>query len=173
MSIGGMFIGLMLLVMTIPFILNPFLQKKTPRVSALARKLNKVPDLYADALAALRDLDFDHRIGKLTDQDYETLRADLLARAAQELEMKKQQELELDASLESKIQARKKEKLANRSCKQCGIRLTATDVFCSACGATSKQVCQNCGHEIESRDLFCVGCGQPTRSVQTPRPEAV
>lgn len=172
MSIGALFVGFSLLLITIPFILNPFLQKKVPRISTAKKKSSVVPDHYTDALAALRDLDFDQRTGKITDLDYATLRADLLASAALELEAKKQRGLELDASLESKIQARKKEKLANRSCKQCGTKLNPTDVFCSTCGAASKPICQNCGREIESRDLYCVGCGQPTRSVQAQRPEA-
>lgn len=174
MSLGAMFVGLALFALVIPFVANPFMQKNGRRGSTIStRKKTEAPDRYTETLSALRDLDFDQRTGKITKEDYDILRAELLIRASGELETKKQLEMDLDSKLERAILARKKEKLSTKACKKCGKKLNATDLFCSDCGEPSQPFCQNCGHELQVDDMFCVGCGQSTKSVHTAKTEAV
>jgi ribosomal protein S13 len=173
MSLGAILVGTGLLILTALFVANPLVNKKGRKTTAASTKLPTISNQYAETLIALRDLDFDQRTGKITDEDYAKLRAELLVKASRELQVKNQQEKELNDLIEGAIRSRKKEKQPARTCKQCGSNQKTTDRFCSACGASLTPVCQNCGHEIKPGDLFCTGCGQPTKSIQQPKVETV
>src|SRR5512136_187223 len=88
MSIGSILIGLLLFAATIPFVAKPLLGQKRlkPAIAGSAKVSNA--DQHQAALLALRDLEFDHRTGKVTDEDYAGLRADLLAQAAVTIDAK-------------------------------------------------------------------------------------
>jgi double zinc ribbon protein len=173
MSLGAILIGTGLLILSVLFVANPLVRKKGKKKTIASKKLPTTSNQYEETLVALRDLDFDQRTGKITDEDYANLRAELLVKASRELQARNQQEKELDALIEGAIRGRQKEKLSVRTCKQCGSNQKTTDRFCSACGASLTPVCQNCGHEIKVGDLFCTGCGQSTKSVQQPQVETV
>lgn len=173
MSLGSIFIGTMLLILTIPFIANPLLNKKGKKAIAVSKQPVLIANQYDNALLALRDLDFDYHTGKLTEEDYAALRADLLVRAAQERDAKTKQENDLDALLENTILAHKKIKSLTRVCGQCGASQSLENQFCSACGSTLNPVCRNCGSKIEPADLYCTRCGQSTKLPATPKAETV
>ena len=168
MSLGAIFIGLALLVPALIFVVEPFRFKNMRQKVTSIKNPAKISDRYSETLVALRDLDFDQRTGKVTDQDYAVLRSELLTKAALELEIKKQKEQELEERLELSIQAHKKGKSSAHTCAKCGLRINPSDLFCSACGAPQKPACTNCGHAIGTSDQFCVGCGQPVK----PREQA-
>lgn len=173
MSIGAILIGTGLSILSVFFVAAPLLNKKGKKPTSASKKTPAISNQYEETLIALRDLDFDHSTGKITAEDYVNLRAELLVKAAKELEAKVQKEKELDALIENAIQSRKKDKPAARICGKCGSKSKITDQFCSACGVSLNPVCQNCGHEIEPGDLFCTGCGQAIKSIQQSRLEAV
>ena len=60
------------------------------------------------ALEALRDLDFEHRSGKLADVDHEILRERYLAEAAASQRALEQQRVEFLSSIESRVERRRK-----------------------------------------------------------------
>jgi rubrerythrin len=147
MSIGAILIGSVLLGLSIFYVTLPWVNKKNKKPLPSANKVTTT-DQYEETLVALRDLDFDHTTGKITDDDYSVLRAELLVKASQALEAKKQKEQEFDSLIESAIQNRKKAK-------------------------SSSQFCGKCGHIIEPSDRFCTGCGQPTKSLQQSNAEVI
>ncbi len=171
MSLASILIGTALLILAIPFITNPLLNKKGKKTVAASKQPAVIADQYENTLLALRDLDFDYHTGKLAEEDYTPLRADLLVRAARELEVKTKQDNELDALLENAILAQKKSKSLSRACSQCGASQDIENQFCSACGSALNPVCQNCGRKIEPADLYCSKCGQPTKSKAMPKVE--
>ncbi len=171
MSLGSILIGTVLLMLAVPFIANPLLNKKGKKTITDSKRPAVIANQYEETLLALRDLDFDYHTGKLTEEDYTPLRADLLVRAARELDLKTKQDNELDALLENAILAQKKSKSHSRVCSQCGASQKIEDQFCSACGSPLNPVCQNCGHKIELTDLFCSKCGQPNKSHAMPKAE--
>lgn len=118
-------------------------------------------DLYAqrDSIyQAIRELRFDHQVGKVSDTDYKAFDGNLRANAAAVLKQidvlkKAESDSALDASLEGEIAALRQ---VNGSgpvrpvpqpalapagtavlnfCPQCGQRLQAADRFCGKCGA--------------------------------------
>ncbi len=89
----------------------------------------------AVALTAIKEAEFDHATGKLTDEDYAVLREGYEERAAQAMG-------ELDRLAESLAKG------AGKKADTAGSR-SATASFCTACGS-----------KFEGDDRFCAGCGE-------------
>lgn len=159
-------IGLALLAATIPWVATPILdaRKRKPSRERVAPVVDSDP--YEENLHALRDLEFDHRTGKVTDADYIALRADLLSQIAASLEAKEKINAKIDALLEKKIQSRRLSKPDSKACGQCGIALEPTDRFCRSCGAPVDEICTKCGGVIHAVDQFCSTCGTPVPTRQ-------
>jgi hypothetical protein len=84
-------LGGLLAVVAVVFVARPFLREPEPASDRLdepgeleRRRLDLVEERDR-ALAALKELEFDHRTGKVTDEDYRTLVGPLRRRAAEAL----------------------------------------------------------------------------------------
>ena len=153
MNIIAILIGLGMLGVSIPFVISPFRQKHTKNAKKTRTRVQFEESRVA-TLSALRDLDFDHRIGKVIDEDYVPARAQLLAKAAQYI----QQQDEENEKLEGLIQNRRASRGAN--CEECGTSLEAGQRFCAKCGKpVNSDACPSCGEKVRSGDLFCPSCG--------------
>jgi uncharacterized paraquat-inducible protein A len=92
-------------------------------------------------LGNIQDLDFEYKCGKLSNEDYQKIRAEMSAEAAlvfQEIE-NIESKADLDALIRREISARKKKsKAAATSCSSCGASNPVTNKFCAECGAKLK-----------------------------------
>jgi membrane protease subunit (stomatin/prohibitin family) len=125
-------IGIILAILTAFFVGYPLLQKRQQKVSfALNHRAQELEARKAEIYAAIRDIDFDYRMGKLSQEDYEALRDQYKAEA---IGMMKQ----IDQMQLGKSHRGSKElatgKTAARFCHHCGQPAVAADQFCSACG---------------------------------------
>ena len=151
MQISALIIGFILLGAALAFVIWPFWEKRKKGV-----KDSTIADVNRreSVLAALRDLDFDFKTGKVSEEDYQPLRAQLLAEAAQYIESEKTE----DEKLEALIQARRKTQKIE--CEHCGAPVEADQKFCSKCGSVAKtESCPSCGKKIRTDDAFCSSCG--------------
>lgn len=152
MNIAAILIGLALFGIAILCIVRPFQQEQVKKTKHL-KDTNKGEERIA-VLSALRDLDFDHKVGKVSDEDYVPAREQLLAEAARYI----QQQDEKDSVLEELVQKRRASKTEN--CTECGAPLEAGQRFCSKCGSQANKVdCPSCGKKVRAGDLFCSSCG--------------
>ncbi len=122
-------------------------------------------------LTALRDLDFDHATGKVSDGDYAPQRANLVSRGASVLRQIDQvNQLDQppnhsDDELDRAIAARRKAAIAphlssqGRACPQCSAQIRPHDRFCPWCGQALTRICVRCGQPIRAEDRFCGHCG--------------
>jgi len=153
MNIGAVLIGLTMLVLSVPFVAKPFQQVRGKKPAVSVKQVDPNEQRLA-ALTALRDLDFDFQVGKVSEDDYaSSLRAQLVAEAARTLQDDK------DDKIEALIQARKASKAKAAACAHCGETLEAGNHFCSHCGAAVEDSCPSCGKNIKAGDLFCSSCG--------------
>lgn len=82
-------LGAVLAVACVLYVARPFLREPKPRADRLAeldeleRRRVALIEERDRALDALRELEFDHRTGKLSDEDYRALIGPLRRRAAQ------------------------------------------------------------------------------------------
>ncbi len=94
------------------------------------------------ALLALRELEFDHATGKLSDSDYDELRQRYQVRAI--------------SLLEEGVAAN-----AVPTCRTCGPRPEKDAVVCSSCGEALSlpRHCSACGPASPRSSAFCEQCG--------------
>lgn len=187
MEIGSIFIGLALLAVVAFILAQPFIEKQglpenqVTRADALMAEREQVLD-------ALRDLDFDHAMGKLTAEDYTPQRTQLVARgvellrqldalrapvngAAGSFEAEVERAVaarrraapadlprDPEAQMEAAIAARRKA-ASGPACAQCGTAAQPGDRFCAKCGAALAQPLAPAA--ADERRAVCAQCGTP------------
>lgn len=104
----------------------PIVNAKKYRYAGLERgshRLDTLENARVQTLDAIRDLQFDHLTGKLSDGDYQSLRSQYEFQAAKILQ-------QLDA-----LKGQPKKIGGGQVCSRCHARNDATDKFCVKCGA--------------------------------------
>ena len=154
METSSILIGLLLFTGSIAYVVLPFRQNRRKTVTTSKGPTQQVGKREV-VLAALRDLDFDFKTGKVNGEDYQPVRNQLIAEAAQYLE-KEQKEAE---RLEALIQSRRKAQQEDTKCGHCDAPVRVGQRFCSKCGsAVNNELCPSCGKNIKAEDLFCPSC---------------
>jgi len=111
----------------------------------------------AVALRALKEIEFDRATGKLSDQDYDALKAKYTDEAIVAMRAESgagSQEPAMKAVPGSRLQA--------PTCPEHGTRPEADAVFCSHCGrrlGTAPGYCARCGTALETDARYCNRCG--------------
>ena len=88
---AALVIGAVLAVAAVVFVARPFLREPAPASDVLdepdelERRRLSLAEERDRALAALKELEFDHRTGKISDEDYRSLVGPLRRRAADAL----------------------------------------------------------------------------------------
>ncbi len=166
MSFGAILVGVGLLLLSVFAIARPWRRSsgptRTPEAPAAAPVLQAAPptlEAQRDAAyAALADLDFDRGLGKLNEDDYQTVRARLLAQAVVALRG-------LDAAaadIESQVEALVRSRLA--ALQTHGRALHAersSTMHPSDPNAPVARYCVGCGAALSPADRFCARCGTP------------
>ena len=174
----ALLLGSGLAVLGLLFVLLPLMRGAGYTSSASAEP----PADEASAIEALREIEFDKATGKLSPDDYASLRAIYAPRALAELEARDAGVVGTEASgvaareigvgtggtadtrgLDSGDAA---EQLISRMktrglvCTQCGPRPEGDAIFCSDCGRYLSSACLRCGAEVEDpHSRFCRECG--------------
>lgn len=93
-------------------------------------------------LGNIQDLDFEHKCGKLSEDDYRKIRAEMAAEASLVLEEidKIEASQDLDALIRREVSARKSgaRQAAAPVCPSCGLENPPANKFCAECGAKLK-----------------------------------
>jgi flagellar biosynthesis/type III secretory pathway M-ring protein FliF/YscJ len=88
---AALVVGALLALLVVVFVARPFLREPTPRsdrldeLSERERRRLELVEERDRALAALKELEFDHRTGKVTDEDYREQLGPMRRRAAEAL----------------------------------------------------------------------------------------
>ncbi len=90
----------------------------------------------------IQDLEFEYKCGKLSEDDYQKIRAEMNTEAAQVFQQVESLEssADLDALIRREISARKtrSNSVTQTSCPSCGSKNPTTNKFCADCGAKLK-----------------------------------
>jgi hypothetical protein len=172
MDIGSIFLFLGLFILVAIFISRPFFERSA---SAMTQEEHEYSALLAERdrlLNALQELDFDHALGKIPEDEYPAQRAALLQRGAETLRQLDalqpgDADEDVEARIEAAIAARQavSEPALNGSA---GKPIPATpDDDLEAIIATRRRArsekaagfCPQCGRPVQKSDRFCPGCG--------------
>lgn len=125
-------IGICLALLTGVYIAYPLLQKRQQKVSfAVNHRAEELEARKTEIYTAIKDIDFDFQMGKLSKEDYEHLRSQYKAEAVGLLKNIDQlQGRRKDSGHAQKDKSRSSVKF----CHQCGQPLQHSDAFCTACG---------------------------------------
>ena len=115
-------LAVVLVLIVAAFIVSPFLRQAHDQPLATGPAGNELwAREKAVAVLAITEADFDRATGKLSDDDYRTLRSDYEGRALQAMD--ELEKLETTAA-----------KSVSRFCGGCGNQMASVDIFCGTCG---------------------------------------
>lgn len=118
--------------------------------------------------AAIKDLENDHAMGKLSDNDYRSLRVKYESKAVailQELDglqgaRQNGSLVTRERSIEEEVERLRRASTGGGKCSKCNTAHAPDDVFCAKCGASLRGVrCPTCGKRAALGDKFCGNCG--------------
>lgn len=165
----ALIVGSALAVLGLLYVLAPLM-----RGAETSRRGSYVPVLMpeASALEALREIEFDQATGKLSPEDYATLKATYTPRALAELKAREAAGASMQvtdaevAPLESTAGADAAEQLVARmksrpmTCPTHGARPETDALYCSDCGQFLAGACLRCGAAVtDAHSRFCGECG--------------
>jgi hypothetical protein len=177
MDIGSIFLILALLILVIIFVSRPLFDRNR-LASADGEEEHEFSHLMAERdriLNALQELDFDHALGKIPDDDYPSQRAILLQRGAGVLRsLDEFQAQDSDQDLEERIEAA----IAARRADAAARKVTLSEPVMAMAGASPDDelelmlsnrrrarqekaagFCPQCGGPVQKSDRFCPKCG--------------
>jgi len=137
--------------------------------TADARRRKDLTEQKERLYDAIKDLDFEHRAGKLSDADYQKVRSDLVSQAAAIIAQLDEvpepvvptelpQQAQREAPAESSADVTPSEEPA---CASCGQVNPVGARFCFQCGEriAAPASCPECGAELPKEARFCTSCG--------------
>ena len=165
MDIGSILLILAVLVPVVLFIARPLMEGSATEVTAEEHQYSALLAERDRILNAIQELEFDHTLGKIPDDEYPNQRANLMRAGADVLRQIDEYEgisgeNEADDRIEATVMARKAARLpvdpddelealiANRRRSQKENDQPRSGGFCPHCG--------NC---VQESDIFCPKCG--------------
>jgi hypothetical protein len=175
------FLAFLVGVAALWLVLQPLMRPRSPRLMA-DEPLDAEETPKGIALAALKEIEFDRETGKLSDEDYELLKAKYTAAAVEALrEEQAAVSNDVEALIAARVRSLRSASTATSldpppdlsppprssdsapTCDACGPRPEPDAIFCSSCGRrlASNAPCARCGAALVPGSRFCEGCGRP------------
>ena len=143
------------------YVLWPLLSRAAPDVPVEDDRLTDLLSRKDGALIAIKDLEFDRQVGKLSDEDYQRFNARLRQQAIgylQQIDKLVPQSAQLDEALEVEIARLRKTRTAPVAVNGKASPVAASVVETPA-GESAAQFCTNCGNALAAQHKFCANCG--------------
>jgi hypothetical protein len=164
-------------------VLQPLIRPAALRVRAI-EPLDPEETPRGIALTALKEIEFDRETGKLSDADYQFLKAKYTAAALEAMRQDGDTSTpgrvsdDVEAMIAAKVRALRSataatpsddpvtsgsaKTAATASCSNCGPRPEADAVFCSSCGRRlpARAFCDRCRTVLPPGSRYCESCGR-------------
>jgi hypothetical protein len=156
---GALILGTLLAVGALAFVLHPLFSDVSKKPFPRMAKAGTESNAESDAVAALREIEFDRVTGKLAQSDYEELRARYTQSA---LEAMRRGAVDALAATEDALEAAVAAyRTRMKECVTCGPRPEPDAVFCSNCGTYLPGMCTSCGAPVSEKGAsYCTSCGR-------------
>ena len=182
----AMLIALVLSVGALAFVVWPLLKPGPAPVMVEDDRLTELLGRKDAVLKAIKDLEFDYQVGKLSEEDFQLYDQRLRRQAVallQQIEQVAPQSADLDTAMEAEIAQRRRvldsARAAGKPVVAAGAAVAASVPVAATApaaalaiagaapggnGAVSGGVprfCTNCGSRLEAHHKFCANCGTP------------
>ncbi len=174
----GILIALLISVLAIVAVVWPLLKKGPAPVLVEDDRLTELLLRKEQVLSQIKELEFDYRVGKLDEEDFQRFDQRLRRQAVgilQQIEEIAPESAGLDATLETEIQKRrlvKPEEVAAAPAVDVGIeaeiarrrRVAAAAAQPAPTNGASDaptRFCTECGNAVSPQHKFCANCGAP------------
>jgi hypothetical protein len=140
LPIGTYLLALALVLVLGLVIALPLFDRKRPALKPLSKR-ETLEHERQDIIRAIREIDFDHRTGKINDEDYKRVREDYVQRGAAVLrELNTLEEVDVEDVIEAKVAALRKthDDAGALHCPKCRAGISTADKFCPQCGHALK-----------------------------------
>jgi hypothetical protein len=174
----SLILGTVIALGALSYVLMPLLASAEDTKAALARTVRDPEQVRSEAsedglaVTALREIEFDRETGKLSDIDYDELKAKYTQLALNEMRLADRARgvpvaaLDMAAAgdadaLDDPVEAAVRAVQARRpKCPTCGPRPESDATYCSGCGHYLPGACGSCGTEVQLPGArFCNSCG--------------
>jgi len=177
MDAGAILLALALLIIVAAFIMRPLVQGHAPSRNGGVRAESKREVLLRQRdliYAAIRELDFDFRLGKVSDEDYRPQRERLVAQGVETLKqldaLPSARAGRVEDEIEAEVRRRRSRRTTVGSRDMSGdeieaqvraLRRKVQPATDAANGETGKaaEFCPQCGTAVQPGDRFCRSCG--------------
>jgi len=152
------------------YVLWPLLSRTVPDVPVEDDRLTDLISRKDGLLVAIKDLEFDHQVGKLSEEDFQRFNARLRQQAIgylQQIDKLAPQSAQLDDALEAEIarlrQTRPKTPAVNGKVAAPHAAVVAATAGqplpAGEAAPASARFCTNCGQPLAPAHKFCAHCG--------------
>lgn len=166
MELTAIFLSLAVLILVGIYLYTPFIERRARRITEEEHELSALMAERDRVINSLQELDFDHHLGKIPEEDYPTQRANLLQKGAdilRKIDLLAPQAFsaqDTEARLEKAIAARR----ANTSLARVEVSDDDLESMISARrksrSSKSAGFCPRCGKPVMVTDRFCPACGK-------------
>lgn len=173
-------LALIIAAAALGFVVWPLVSRETPMLPVEDSRWVELLTRKDNALRAIKDLEFDHQVGKIGNEDYQRLRERLNRQAIgliQQLERLTPESSGLDTQLEIEIAKLRRMSPSNRAEDPAIATSVGTiasepktttsdendgvDSVPVANGGVTAQFCTQCGVKVDPSFKFCANCGTP------------
>ncbi len=177
MDLGSIFLILALGIVVVLYVTRPFIEHSATLTAEAEQEISSLLAQRENIVRALEELDFDHTLGKIPEEDYPAQRRLLLQQGAEVL--RRLDELQqggqppsasaAEDRLEAAIAARRAVVRAGQPASLSG---ASPDDPLEAAIAARKRLrqekaagfCPQCGAPLQRSDKFCPRCGAPVKN---------
>lgn len=176
----AMLIALVLSLAALAYVVWPLLKPGPAPVMVEDDRLTELLGRKDAVLKAIKDLEFDYQVGKLSEEDYQLYDQRLRRQAValmQQIEQVAPMSADLDTALEADIaQRRRVLDSARMPAKAAPATVVAPAAMPTAApapamvvaagasvgnGSSPARFCTNCGSKLEAHHRYCANCGTP------------
>jgi hypothetical protein len=180
----GLLIALLFSILAIAAVAWPLLKRGPTPVLVEDDRLAELLHRKEQVLASIKELEFDYRVGKLSEADYQQYDQRLRRQAIglmQQIEQMAPASAGLDAALEREIELRRQVKPVVGATPELDAGIEAEIArrrrvpveTAPANSSGSPRFCTNCGAALAPHHKFCAQCGTPVEGGQPVATEAV
>ena len=144
------------------YVLWPLLSRTAPEVPVEDDQLTELLSRKDGVLTAIKDLEFDHQVGKLSEEDYQRFNFRLRQQAVgylQQIDKLAPQSAQLDDALEVEIARQRKIRTGQVAANGKGAAAAAPATVSVSTPEAAVRFCTACGQPLAPNHKFCANCG--------------